>query len=122
MALPGVLVLLCLGSSLRIGTIGALAGVLASLGIALWSILHPSGYFFAPMDADWLQVVRERSQFLFPELWSPADWAENARPFLSLTIGAMALMTRGCASCARRPCWSAPRAWPSRSSQVSWVR
>jgi hypothetical protein len=91
MALPGVLVLLCLGSSLRIGTIGALAGVLASLGVALWAIRHPSGYFLAPMDADWLQVVRERSQFLFPELWSPADWAENARPFLSLTLSAIAL-------------------------------
>ena len=38
------------------------------------------------MDASWLEIVRERSQFLFLQLWRAADWADNARPFVSLTL------------------------------------
>lgn len=92
MALPGVLLLICLWCSRRMSIIGAAAGVLASLAVAL-NALRPSstGHFFTVMDADWLEVVRERSQFLFLQLWSFADWLQNARPFMSLTLSAIAI-------------------------------
>jgi hypothetical protein len=38
------------------------------------------------MDADWLDVVRERSQFLFLNLWSVPDWDLNIRPFFYLGL------------------------------------
>jgi len=43
------------------------------------------------MDAPWLDVVRERSQFLFLQLWSIHDWDINARPFISLGFTAIAV-------------------------------
>lgn len=66
MGLPGVLLLLCLWSSLRMSAIGAAAAVLVSLGIALTALqAPPTAHFFVVMGGDWLEVVRERSQFLF---------------------------------------------------------
>ena len=92
MALPGVLLLICLWSSLRMSAIGAAAAVLATFGVALDALRTPaSAHFLLVMDADWLEVVRERSQFLFLQLWSATDWKQNARPFLSLTLSAMAI-------------------------------
>jgi hypothetical protein len=38
-----------------------------------------------------LDVVRERSQFLFPQLWSVHDWDINAQPFISLGFTAIAM-------------------------------
>jgi hypothetical protein len=43
------------------------------------------------MDSDWLEVVRERSQFLFLQLWTLKDWALNARPFVCLTLTTLVL-------------------------------
>ena len=43
------------------------------------------------MDAPWLDVVRERSQFLFLQLWSIHDWDVNARPFIYLAFTAVAV-------------------------------
>jgi hypothetical protein len=43
------------------------------------------------MDPPWLDVVRERSQFLFLQLWTHKDWQLNARPFASLTITAIVI-------------------------------
>ncbi len=43
------------------------------------------------MDAPWLEVVRERSQFLFLQLWSIRDWDVNAQPFISLGFTAIAV-------------------------------
>ena len=86
MALPGLLLLVCLWSSAQVSAIGAAAAVLASLGAALVAVRWPGGHLPAVMDADWLEVVRERSQFLFLQLWSAADWRLNARPFLSLML------------------------------------
>jgi hypothetical protein len=43
------------------------------------------------MDADWLQVLQERSQFLFLQLWSFRDWEINTQPFISLAFTAIAL-------------------------------
>ena len=43
------------------------------------------------MDAAWLDVVKERSQFLFLQLWSVRDWDLNARPFIYLAFTAFAV-------------------------------
>ena len=43
------------------------------------------------MDSAWLDVVRERSQFLFLDLWSVADWKLNIQPFVSLVITVLAV-------------------------------
>ncbi len=83
MALPGLLLLIFLWLPIRIGVFGAIMCVFGALGIAAIGTLAPS---VAPMngvmDADWLEVVRERSQFLFLQLWSVRDWDVNARAFI----------------------------------------
>ncbi len=43
------------------------------------------------MDASWMDVVQERSQFLFLQLWSIRDWVINARPFIYLAFTAFAV-------------------------------
>jgi hypothetical protein len=47
------------------------------------------------MDADWLEIVRERSVFLFPQFWPARDWEMNALPFVSLAISTMVLRDPG---------------------------
>ena len=85
MAFPGFLMLICLWLPPRLSLIGAIAGVLAALGIALAATALPAaGDVLTVMDADWLEVVQERSQFLFLQLWSLHDWDINLRPFLYL--------------------------------------
>lgn len=79
MALPGLLLLLCLAVPSRLAAAAALAGVLATLGIAWARVL-------TVMDPAWVEIVRERSQFLFLSLWSIRDWELNARPFLALGL------------------------------------
>ena len=89
MAFPGLLLLLCLWLGLRIGVAGAVAGILAALALSLWAAHGtPPLPMLAAMDPAWLTVVRERSPFLFLQLWRPADWLLNARPFLCLILGA----------------------------------
>jgi hypothetical protein len=36
-------------------------------------------------------MVRERSQFVFLQLWRLTDWETNARPFVSLTLGMLVI-------------------------------
>jgi len=92
MALPGVLVLGSLWAPPRASAIGAAAAVLATLAGALYAVrTSATTHFLAIMNAEWLEVVRERSQFLFPQLWSVPDWQLNARPFLSLALSAMVI-------------------------------
>jgi hypothetical protein len=43
------------------------------------------------MDPAWLDVVRERSQFLLLSLWSVHDWDVNVLPFISLAFTVFAL-------------------------------
>jgi len=85
MALPGALLLACLSVSTRLAVLGALAGVLGTLGVA-WIATQaaPTTHLLLLMDPAWLEVVRERSQFLFLDLWSTRDWELNARPFMCL--------------------------------------
>lgn len=91
MALPGVLLLMCLRTSARIGLLVAGAGILASLALALAALLMPSATpILTVMDARWLEVVHERSVYLFLQLWSVDDWKLNSKPFLALTMSALA--------------------------------
>jgi hypothetical protein len=92
MALPGVLLLACLWLPLRISVIGAGLGILTALGIACTALIDTEApHFFTVIDADWLEVVRERSQFLFLQLWTANDWKLNARPFVCLTLTSLVL-------------------------------
>ncbi len=43
------------------------------------------------MDPDWLEVVHERSQFLFLKYWTGPDWEVAARPLVCLTLSALAI-------------------------------
>lgn len=92
MALPGLLVLVCLRFSLRINLTVAALGVLFAFGVSLWVLRAPaSAGLLTVLDPPWLDIVRERSVFLFPQLWTSADWETNGRPLLSLTVTAMTL-------------------------------
>jgi len=92
MALPGLMVLICLWAPAKTGVLGALAGILVSLGIASAAVTLPSAaHIFTVMDAGWLEVVLARSQHLFLQLWSIEDWRLNARPFISLALTALAV-------------------------------
>jgi hypothetical protein len=92
MALPGILVLISLWAPARLGVLGAVVGILASMGIASAAVMWPSAaHVFTVMDAGWLEIAVARSQHLFLQLWSFEDWRLNARPFISLTITALAV-------------------------------
>ena len=87
MALPGLMVLLCISAPLKWGAPAVAGAAVGALGLAYYgSISGASTGMFATLDPPWLEVVRERSQFLFLQLWSPTDWATNSRPLLSLLI------------------------------------
>ncbi len=92
MALPGVLLVLCLSVPRRIALGGAVAGVAATLGLAAYAVLaaKPAG-ILAVMDPAWLEVVRERSKFLLLQTWSRDDWNITLRPLLSLALLSLAL-------------------------------
>jgi hypothetical protein len=92
MALPGLLLIVCLWLPVRVSIIGAVGGVLATLAIALVAVYLPTAsHMLTVIDAPWLEVVRERSQFLFLQLWSIHDWDVNAQPFISLGFTAVAV-------------------------------
>jgi hypothetical protein len=84
-AFPGLLLLICLWTPNRVGSMGALLGVLIAMSVAIgataWSV--PA---LQLMDPLWLDTVQERSQFLFLQLWSFRDWELNVRPFLYLAL------------------------------------
>jgi hypothetical protein len=91
-ALPGILLL----GALRVPT---RTSFIASLAIAIATLVFSSAatYFtwisnlFPVMNAAWLNVVQERSQFLFLKLWSFRDWELNARPFFYLAFIVLAI-------------------------------
>jgi hypothetical protein len=92
MALPGLLMIVCLWLSFRMSVAGAIGGVLVTLALAVLAVSAPAfSRVFTVMDASWTDVVRERSQFLFLQLWSIRDWAVNARPFIYLAFTAFAV-------------------------------
>ncbi len=90
MALPGVLLLLCMRLPLRIGVLGLGLGVATALGMAVEGSLHPrSSGLLTVFDPAWLEVVKERSQFLFLQYWTADDWEVNSRPFAYLAFYAL---------------------------------
>ena len=90
MALPGLLLLIFLTLPMRVGAGLAIAGVASILTIALAATnALELQQLFPVLDATWLNVVRERSQFLFLQLWSLHDWELNIRPFMSLALSAI---------------------------------
>jgi hypothetical protein len=89
MALPGLFLVVCLWLPVRIGVIGAIGGILATLAIAVVGLNLPTSHLLTVMDPSWLDVVQERSQFLFLRLWSIRDWDINVQPFISLGFTAI---------------------------------
>jgi len=90
-ALPGLLLLMCLGLAIRTSLLGAAASAIASLLISVCAGHLPWMAKWLPiMDPAWLSIVQERSQFLFLRLWSFRDWEINARPFFYLAFIAFA--------------------------------
>jgi hypothetical protein len=94
-ALPGLLLIICLWLPIRVGVIGAIAGTFTALAAAIVATNLPTALrAFAIMDAQWLDVVQERSQFLFLHLWTNHDWGINALSFISVGITALSVPDR----------------------------
>jgi hypothetical protein len=91
MALPGVLLLICLAMPMRRAWIGAALAVALILAVAITALAAPAVGPLITLDPDWLRVVHERSQFLFLQYWTPQDWNLNARPFVYLIVTALAI-------------------------------
>jgi hypothetical protein len=92
MALPGLLLLICLWLPIPRAAMGAAAGLLATLAVALIAAHAPaSAGLLTVMDPSWLDVVRERSHFLFLDSWAWRDWELQLRPFLCLTLSAIVI-------------------------------
>ena len=95
MTFPVVTLLFILWLPLSIGAAGAAFCAAAALGTALLALHQPPDLSpFSIMDSDWLSIVRERSVFLFPQLWPAKDWELNALPFASLAISFVILRDR----------------------------
>jgi hypothetical protein len=93
MALPAVLLMLALRMRIRTSLLCALSVIALVLCGASAAARLPDWTppFLAVMDPSWLEVVRERSQFVFLQLWGLDDWELNARPFLSLGLSMLAV-------------------------------
>ena len=93
MALPMVLLLLSLRMSARTSLLGALTATAAVLCLASAAAMAPQWTpgLLRVMDPTWLEMVRERSQFVFLQLWRLEDWELNARPFVSLALAAVVI-------------------------------
>ncbi len=91
-ALPGLLLVICLWLPIRVGVIGAIGAAFTTLAVAVVAISLPmASHVLTVMDAPWLDIVHERSQFLFLQLWTMHDWELNALPFFSLGLTAMSV-------------------------------
>ena len=104
MALPGLLLLVCLVVPVRVAAMAAAVG-LAGLTLASLAAVHGLAPLasFKPMDPKWLEVVEERSMFLFLKNWRVVDWEVQLRPLLFLAV-AQAII--GDAKI-RKLCWAA---------------
>ena len=92
MALPGWLLLICLRLPFGMSLAAAITGVLSCLAVAVGASRLAAMTTLLPlMDPPWVDVVRERSQFLFLQLWTLRDWELNARPFICLALTLMTL-------------------------------
>lgn len=90
MALPGLLLLICLWLPIPKAAIATAAGIVSTLLIALIAVYAPARSLTV-MDPSWLEVVLERSHFLFLKYWALSDWEVQLRPFLCLTLSALVI-------------------------------
>ncbi len=70
-------------------TLGALGGGLLLLWVAGYVL--PQGPW-GTYDSDWLDIIRERSPFVFLAGWRIDDWGRAAVPMATLAIGSVVLM------------------------------
>jgi hypothetical protein len=92
MALPGLLLVICLRLPLRVSVATAIGSIFAVFATAVVAVKLPMGsHILTVMDAAWLDVVRERSQFLFLQFWSIHDWDINVRPFVYMAFTAISV-------------------------------
>lgn len=95
MALPGLILLtywlLSIRTSVTVTLMGCVAAFLMAAAAANLRIV---GRHLPLLDADWLEVVQERSQFLFLKFWRSSDWELTARPFVSLTLTSLVIAER----------------------------
>jgi hypothetical protein len=91
MALPGLLLLISLSLPFRYALLGAATGLLATVAIASFAATHALKGSFAVFDPAWLEIVRERSQFLFLDYWGVDDWELHLRVFTCLGISAIVI-------------------------------
>lgn len=90
MTLPGLMLLAFLWLPTWAAAAAAAAAGAAALLVSLAASFHPSGLpSLTVMDPAWLEVVRERSQFLFLNHWTASDWETAARPFVCLILAAL---------------------------------
>jgi hypothetical protein len=90
MAVPAILLLCCMQLPLWIGVAGLIAGCAATFGLAVISATVPAvSDYLQVMDPAWLEIVQERSQFLFLNFWRAQDWELAARPVVSLALAAL---------------------------------
>ncbi len=83
MSLPVLFIIVLLRLPRRAGYALVLAGV---AGCAIFAAFSPFR-----MDPAWLEIVRERSEFLFLQLWSRRDWNVNARLLLFLMTAVLVI-------------------------------
>jgi hypothetical protein len=90
MTLPGLLLLGSLSVPWRYSLMAAAGGVTLALAIVLAaSMSHWNSLYLSIISGPWLEMVRERSQFLFLRYWKITDWQAHARVFLCLTLSAL---------------------------------
>jgi hypothetical protein len=92
MAFPGLLVVIGMRWPARLTVVAAILLATGALVVALLAATVPAAsHVLTVIDPAWLAVLRERSQFLFLQLWVPKDWELNARPFASLALSALVI-------------------------------
>jgi hypothetical protein len=96
MALPMVLVLLSLRFGTRASALCAVLAVAAVICVASAAAMAPqwTPALLRVMEPSWLDMVRERSQFVFLGLWRLPDWESAARPFVSLALSLLVIRDR----------------------------
>jgi hypothetical protein len=90
MALPGLLLLISLTLPFLYTAIGAVSAVLVALAIA-WIAPHwgQGPHFLTIIRGPWLEMVWQRSQFIFLQNWRLRDWEGHARLLLTLIIAVL---------------------------------
>jgi hypothetical protein len=87
-----LLLVICLRLPLRVSVATAIGSIFAVFATAVVAVKLPMGsHILTVMDAAWLDVVRERSQFLFLQFWSIHDWDINVRPFVYMAFTAISV-------------------------------